>query len=388
MFSDRTNWDLTTNLFSQVQDELREKRIHLFDLTVSNPTQCALPYDQAAIMQAFQNPAVLSYDPQPKGLLSARQAVARYYHESHNLPAMDPKAILLTTTTSEAYSFVFRLLCNPGDEVLVPSPSYPLFDFLADLQDVKLVRYPLVNSPEWLMDVDSLSKAITTRTRAILLVNPNNPTGSFVSNEELQKLNQICLEKQLALIADEVFLDYAHDHASRQSFAANHDSLTFTLSGLSKISCLPQMKAAWIVTTGPRHLVEQALARLEIISDTFLSMSTPIQLALPLLLEQRKSIQPFLLTRIRENLQELKRQMGLQSGCELLPLQGGWTAVVRVPVRDLGENIAIDLLRKQNVLVHPGHFYDFPGEGFLVFSLITPPADFREGVARLLLHFN
>ena len=388
MFSDRTNWKLTPNLFSRIQQQLREARTPICDLTVSNPTQCGLPYDEAAVLAAFQNSSALSYNPQPKGLLVAREAVSRYYRESHDLPDLDPDAILLTTSTSEAYSFVFRLLCNPGDEVLVAKPSYPLFDFLADLQDVKLVPYSLIYAQGWMIDFSSLAQAITARTRAILLVHPNNPTGSFVSSEEVGKLNQICHAKHLALIADEVFLDYSNDASPRKSFAANHESLTFTLSGLSKISALPQMKAAWIVTTGPRDLAEQSLARLEIISDTFLAMSAPIQLGLPALLDQRKTIQPFLLARIRENTQELARQLALQSACELLHLQGGWSGVLRVPVSQSDEELAIDLLQKQNLLVHPGHFYDFHQDGYLVFSLITPPDEFREGITKLLRHFN
>jgi aspartate/methionine/tyrosine aminotransferase len=320
--------------------------------------------------------------------LVARDAVARYYRESQNLPDQNPDAILLTASTSEAYSFAFRLLCNPGDEVLVATPSYPLFDFLADLQDVKLVPYSLVYAQGWLIDFSSLLQAITPRTRAILLVHPNNPTGSFISGEERQKLNQICREENLALIADEVFLDYSHHAVPRKSFAANSESLTFTLSGLSKISALPQMKAAWMVTAGPKDLVDQALARLEIIADTFLSISAPIQLALPALLQQRNTIQPFLLARISENTQELARQLARQSSCELLHLEGGWSGVLRVPVSQPDENLVIDLLRKQNVLVHPGHFYDFEQDGYLVFSLITPPDIFCEGIARLLRHFN
>jgi alanine-synthesizing transaminase len=388
MFSDRTNWKLTQNLFSQAQQEMREAGARILNLTVSNPTQCDLPYDAAAILAAFQNAAALSYDPQPKGLDTAREAVARYYRESHHLPDVDTEAILLTTSTSEAYSFVFRLLCNPGDEVLVAKPSYPLFDFLAGLQDVKLVPYPLVYAQGWLIDFPSLAQAITPRTRAILLVHPNNPTGSFLSNGETEKLNQVCREKNLALIADEVFLDYSHDGAARPSFAGNREALTFTLSGLSKISALPQMKAAWMITTGPKDMVETALARLEIIGDTFLSMSAPIQLALPDLLDQRKTIQPFLLAHIRKNVKELARQLALQNTCEQLHQEGGWSAVLRVPAMQSDEQLAIDLLRIRNVLVHPGHFYDFPNDGYLIISLLTPPDEFREGIARLLLHFN
>jgi alanine-synthesizing transaminase len=387
MFSDRTNWKLLPNLFSQTQDRLRSEGARIFDLTVTNPTQCSLAYDADAILASFQNAAMLGYDPQPKGLPVSRQAVATYYRDSHAISGLDPEQILLTTSTSEAYSFVFRLLCSPDDEVLVPRPSYPLFDFLADLHDVKLVPYSLTYAQGWLIDFASLAQAISPRTRAILLVHPNNPTGSFVAATELQQLNVLCREKNLALLADEVFLDYSHDARPRRTFVANQEVLTFTLSGLSKISALPQMKAAWIITTGPKNQVSAALDRLEIISDTFLSMSAPIQYALPALLEQRKVIQPFLLARLRENILELNRQLAAQKDGELLHSDGGWSAVLRVPSTQSDEDLAIDVLQKQGVLVHPGHFYDFPADGHLVLSLITPPDTFREGLKKLFEYF-
>jgi aspartate/methionine/tyrosine aminotransferase len=330
---------------------------------------------------------MLSYQPQPKGLPLARQAVANYYRDSHAISGLNPETIVLTTSTSEAYSFVFRLLCNPGDEVLVPAPSYPLFDFLADLHDVKLVPYALTYAKDWLIDFQSLAEAVSPRTRAILLVHPNNPTGSFVAPSELERLNLLCREKHLALLADEVFLDYSCDAIPRRSFVANQEVLTFTLSGLSKISALPQMKAAWVVTTGPKDDVTAALDRLEIISDTFLSMNAPTQHALPALLEQRKIIQPFLVARIQENLRQLRGQLAAQASCELLHSEGGWCAVLQVPATQCDEDLAVDLLQKQGVLVHPGHFYDFPEEGHLILSLITPSATFREGIKKLFEYF-
>ena len=388
MFSDRTNWKLSPNLFSRTQDRLRTAGVDILDLTVSNPTQCGLPYDADAILAAFQNAAMLGYHPQPKGLPVACQAVATYYRDSHAISGLDPEQILLPTSTSEAYSFVFRLLCNPGDEVLVPRPSYPLFDFLADLNDVKLVPYSLTYAQGWLIDFPSLAQAVSRRTRAILLVHPNNPTGSFVAATELEQLNLLCREKNLALLADEVFLDYSHDALARASFVANQEVLTFTLSGLSKISALPQMKVAWIVTTGPQDQVAAALDRLEIISDTFLSISAPIQHALPALLEQRRVIQPFLLARLQENIRELNRQLAAQKNCELLHSHGGWSVVLRVPSTQSDEDLAVDLLQEQGVLVHPGHFYDFSTDGHLVLSLITPPDTFREGIKKLFEYFG
>jgi len=384
MFSHRTDWKLTPNRFTQVQQEVRAAGIQVIDLTVSNPTRAELHYDEEAIMQALIQPEALEYDPQPKGLLAARQAVTDYYRKQHEEFDLDPESVVLTTSTSEGYSYVFRLLCNVEDDVLVPNPSYPLFEFLADLQDVKLVPYPLIYDHGWQIDFPSLYKAVNHRTRAVVVVHPNNPTGSYVSTEERAALNKFCREYNLALIVDEVFLDYAHDGATRATFASNPELLTFTLSGLSKISGLPQMKLAWMVTSGPKEQANEALARLEVIADTYLSMNAPIQLAAPALLEQRKTIQPLLLDRLRANLVELDRQMARQKSCQRLSVEGGWNAVLRVPATQPDEELAIDILRKVSVLVHPGHFYDFLGDGFLVVSLITPPEQFREGVKRVV----
>ena len=381
MFSDRTNWKLTRNRLTEALEEARSSGAHVLDLTISNPTRTGLHYDEQQILQSLASPQSMDYDPQPKGLPSARAAVVDYYQHSIQL---DPEHLILTTSTSEGYSFVFRLLCNPGDELLVPKPSYPLFEFLADLQDVKLVPYPLIYDHGWQMDFPSLEKAVSKRTRGVVVVHPNNPTGSFVHQEEQKSLNRFCEEHELALIADEVFLDYAHDRAPRRSFAANQAALTFTLSGVSKISALPQMKVAWIVTSGPAAKVEPALARLEVIADTYLSMNAPIQWALPALLEQRKSIQQQLLDRVLANLAELDRQLAAQKACQRLTVEGGWNAVLRIPITQTDEELAIDLLCRKSVLHHPGHFYDFPNEGYLVLSLITPKDEFAEGIKRLL----
>jgi alanine-synthesizing transaminase len=386
MFSHRTDWKLSPNRFTQAQQELRAAGREVLDLTISNPTRADLHYDPETILQALVNPEAMDYDPQPKGLRSAREAVAGYYGKQHN--DIDPESIVLTTSTSEGYSYVFRLLCNVEDEILVPKPSYPLFEFLADLQDVKLVPYPLLYDHGWQIDFPSLYKAVNHRTRAVVLVHPNNPTGSFVADEERSALNQFCREYNLALVADEVFLDYAHDGAARATFADNREALTFTLSGLSKISGLPQMKLAWIVTSGTDEQVDAALARLEVIADTYLSMNAPIQLAAPVLLEQRHSIQALVLDRVRANLSELDRGLAKQKICRRLDVEGGWYAVLRVPVTQSDEDLAIEILRKQSVLVHPGHFYDFPNDGYLIVSLITPLQDFRKGIAKVLELLN
>jgi alanine-synthesizing transaminase len=383
MFSQRTNWNLSPNRFAQTIEGLRASGAKLLDLTVSNPTQCGFHYDTQAILSAFQNVNALLYEPLPKGLLSARQQVVRYYLQDHHA-RLDPESIILTTSTSEAYSYVFRLLCNPQDAILVPKPSYPLFDFLADLQDVSLIPYSLEYAHGWLVDFHSLALALSPRTRAILLVHPNNPTGSYLRDEEVRRFYEICRERELALIVDEVFLDYSFEDSSAKTFAANHEVLTFTLSGLSKIAALPQMKVAWVATTGPGSLVDAALNRLEVIADTYLSLNAPTQWAFPTLFEQRRFLQPQILERIRENHKNLQSMLAPQATCELLDAAGGWYAVLRVPPRHTGEDLVIELLQKHHVVVHPGHFYDFPKDVFLVVSLIAPAEVFLEGISRLL----
>jgi alanine-synthesizing transaminase len=426
MFSERTNWRLAQNRFTQAVEEVRAGGGRLLDLTASNPTRVGLEYDSAEILGALRSERALDYDPQARGLLSAREAVAQYYGErcarserdvASNVSGggerfdVDPERIVLTTSTSEGYSYVFRLLCNAGDELMVPKPSYPLFEFLADLQDVKLVPYPLIYDHGWQMDFHSMEKAVTPRTRGVVMVHPNNPTGSYVHASELGPLNEFCRARGLALIVDEVFLDYAINDeisaasavelrstgqpgaavptfsAAAPSFAGNQDVLTFTLSGLSKISALPQMKVAWVVTSGPTEQVAAAMARLEVIADTYLSMSAPVQWAVPVMLEQRQSIQQQLRERVRGNLVELDRQLGAQKTCQRLSVEGGWYAVLRVPATRSDEELAIELVREKSVLVHPGHFYDFESDRFLVLSLIATEAEFKEGVERLLEKF-
>ncbi len=412
MFSDRTNWKLAQNRFTTAVDEVRASGTKILDLTVSNPTRAGLHFDEQAILGALASPLALDYDPQSKGLRGAREAVAGYYRAEHGIIDLDAEQIVLTTSTSEGYSFVFRLLCNAGDELLVPKPSYPLFEFLADLQDVRLVPYPLIYDHGWQMDFPSLQKAATEGTRGVVVVHPNNPTGSYVHAEEAGMLNSFCRERGLAVIVDEVFLDYGlktsgaktsaqeetnHGAALSRigqgdglqgSFAGNQEVLTFTLSGLSKVAALPQMKVAWVVTSGPRELQAAALGRLEVIADTYLSMNAPIQWAVPTLLEQRKSVRSQLLQRVTENLREMDRQLAGQTNCERLCVEGGWYAVLRVPVTRSDEELAIELAREKAVLVHPGHFYDFPKDGYLVLSLITPRADFASGFAAALDKLN
>ena len=380
MFAQRTNWNLTPNRLSQALAAHRATGKPLLDLTVSNPTECGFTYDGPGILEALSNPAALSYEPNPKGLESARRAVAAYY-AAHD-DDVSPEDIFLTTSTSEAYSYVFRTLCNPGDEVLIPSPSYPLFDFLAEIQDVKLVRYPLFYDHGWQIDFHSLEQAVTPRTRGVIVVHPNNPTGHFTKRAEMSKLNAICSAREIAIIADEVFLDFSLEENRPESFAANQGALTFTLSGLSKISGLPQMKAAWVVVSGPQPWKNEAIARLEVIADTYLSMNAPVQIALPILLEQRHAFQKQLMSRVRRNLAELDRQLAGQKACTRLTVEGGWYATVQAPRIRTAEEWTLALLERGDVLAQPGYFYDFDCEALLVFSLLTPPETFEEGIRR------
>jgi alanine-synthesizing transaminase len=382
MFAERTNWNFAPNRLSQALARHRTAGKALLDLTASNPTDCGFEYARGAILEALANPAALEYSPDARGLPTAREAVARYYAAHGAAVALGD--IILTTSTSEAYTFGFRLLCNPGDEVLIPEPSYPLFAFLAEIQDVKLVRYPLVYDHGWQIDFNALERAITGRTRAVIVVNPNNPTGNYVKAREVEALNRVCVARELAIVADEVFLDFALTDEARFSFAGNGGVLTFTTSGLSKISGLPQMKAAWLIASGPPRLKEPALARLEVIADTYLSMNVPVQTALPVFLEQRHAFQKQLLARVMKNLAELDRQLALQKACSRLTVEGGWYVVLRVPATRLDEELAIELLERRGVYVHPGHFYDFAGDGYLVLSLIAREEEFREGVEAVL----
>ena len=358
----------------------------LIDLTVSNPTECGFQYDDDAILNALRNPAALKYEPNPRGLAVARDAVARYYAERGAVVSTDD--IFLTTSTSEAYSYVFRTLCNPDDEVLIPEPSYPLFEFLADIQDVRLVRYPLVYDYGWQIDFHALEQAITPRTRGAIVVHPNNPTGHFLKLEEMRKLNEVCAAREIAIIADEVFLDFALGDKRHATFAANSGALTFTMSGLSKICGLPQMKAAWLIVGGPEPSKKQALSRLEVIADTYLSMNAPIQWALPAFLDMRREFQRQLIGRVKENLAELDRQLAGQKACSRLEVEGGWNAVIRVPATRSDEEHALELLAAKGVYVHPGHFYDFPSQGTVVVSLITPEKEFSNGLKQLLYLFD
>ena len=386
-FSSRTGWNLQKTPFAAALEALRATSEPFFDLTASNPTACGFEYDREGILRAFSRPESLEYEPDPRGLAVARVAVAEYYADAASAQVTTGQ-IFLTTSTSEAYSYLFRLHCDPGAEVLIAQPSYPLFQFLADLDDVRLVPYPLFYDHGWHLDLAALTARITPRTRAVVLVHPNNPTGHFTPLAARQALERICQQHNLALIVDEVFLDYAFDSTDASphaSFATGqHPVLTYVLSGLSKVAGLPQMKAAWIAVFGPDSLLADATARLEVIADTFLSINAPVQHALPYLLRNRSSVQHQILARVRENLATLDRQLASAPTISRLEVQGGWYAVLRVPALMSGESLAIRLIEQQRVIVHPGYFYGFDGDGRLVLSLLPPKTEFAEGIKRLL----
>jgi aspartate/methionine/tyrosine aminotransferase len=377
-FSRRTGWDTEESGLARAHRLRAEAGLPIADLTASNPTRCGFDYDRDLLM-ALDDPAALDYDPQPRGSLRGREAVCGYYAD-HGV-AVVPEQIVLTTSTSEAYSYLFRLLCDPRSEIVVPQPGYPLFDFLAVLDDVRLKAAPLVYDQGWQIDPEGFRRAITSETRAIVLVHPNNPTGHYTKPWEAAELARLCREFDLSLIVDEVFLDYGFGGAGG-SFAGGLDGIpVFVVSGLSKIAGLPQMKAAWIVTTGPE--AGPALERLEVIGDTFLSMNAPVQCALPKWLEGRKVIQRQIREREAANLAELDRQLARLPVVSRLKVEGGWYATLRIPALKPDEQTARALL-ECGVWVHPGYFFGMAESGWLVVSLLGPTGEFRTGAARLV----
>jgi alanine-synthesizing transaminase len=387
-FSQRTNWNTAESELARAHRKRVAAGLPIADLTASNPTKCGFDYP-ASLLDALTDRRALEYDPQPKGLLHTREAVCEYY-AVHNV-SLDPNQIVLTTSTSEAYSFLFRLLCDPGDEILIPQPGYPLFDFLAGLDDVRLKAAPLVYENGWQIDTEGIRRAITPRTRAIVIVHPNNPTGHYTKPWEADELARICREFGLSLIVDEVFLDYSFGGEAR-SFAKRIEGVpVYVVSGLSKIAGLPQMKAAWIVVTGREHeeAREQALARLEVIADMFLSMNAPVQLALPAWLGGRAAIQEQIRQRTAANLAELDRALEAVNSIEQLKavqrlkVEGGWYAVLRIPAIEPDERTVLALLER-GVWVHPGYFFGMAESGWLVVSLLAPEAEFSNGVAIMI----
>ena len=387
MFSSRLHWDLRPNRLAQALVALRRQRAEIIDLTESNPTRAGFSYPEELILSAFRDTRALVYDPAPAGMHAAREVVAEYYSARGLI--VDPARIFLTASTSESYGWLFKLLADAGDEVLVPRPSYPLFEFLGQMELVRVIQYPLVYDNGWSIDLDALVQVISERTRAIVLVNPNNPTGSFVKRRELGRLIELCAERGLALISDEVFGDYrfGSDPERAPTLTGIDQSLTFCLSGLSKIAGLPQMKLGWIVIDGPAAVRSEALERLELIADTYLSVGTPAQHGLARLFAAGESVRQQIALRVNENLAILRDRIDDPSGARVLQVEGGWYATVRVPCTRTEEQWCLDLLQQDHVLVQPGFFYDFETEAYLVLSLLTPEDTFREGVRRLITRF-
>jgi len=387
MFSDRVPKELAPNRLSTNVAAARAQGRPLVDLTVTNPTRVGFDYPHD-LLAPLADPAALRYDPQPLGRIEARRAVARDYQRQGVL--VDADRVVLTASTSEAYALLFKLLAGAGDDVLVPRPSYPLFEHLTQLDLVTAIPYDLEYHGAWSIDLTSVERAVTPRTRAILLVSPNNPTGSLTTRHELDRLAALCAPRDIAFIADEVFAEYELEPgalAGAGRGATRRDVLTFSLGGLSKSAGLPQVKLGWIAVSGPDALAAAAIDRLELVCDTYLSVSTPVQMAASALLNAGAGIRAQIAARTVANYRSLQSAAATASGCRLLRSDAGWSAVLQVPSLQSEEDLVLQLL-EEGVLVQPGYFFDFPRESFLVVSLITPPADLADGIGRVLRHFD
>jgi alanine-synthesizing transaminase len=382
-FSKRLRWDLEENDLARALARKRGAGTPVLDLTESNPTRAGFPYPAAEICGSFDDEALLQYAPDPRGAEAARAAVSDYYREHGADVALGD--VFLTASTSEAYGFLFKLLCDAGEEVLVPRPSYPLFDFLAALDEVKPVSYSLRFDGDWHLDFGAIEAALSEKSRALVAVHPNNPTGSYVSREDRERLLTLCADRGLALLVDEVFLDFPLTRtAAAESFAGSTRGLLFVLSGLSKLAGLPQMKLGWIVVTGDRENRKEAVLRLEHIADSYLSVGAPVQVAAPAILGLAPGIRRIIAGRTMRNLDSLKREAASAPAASLSIPEGGWYASLRLPAVRSSEEWALSLLREQSVYVHPGSFFGFDVEAYVVVSLLAPEEIFIEGVRRIL----
>lgn len=386
MFSKRLPANLTTNRLTDAIQRRRDSGRPLLDLTESNPTRAGFDYP-GDLLASLADQSALTYRPTPFGLPEAREAVAADY--ARRGIAAAPDRLVLTASSSDAYSLLFKTLADPGDDVLVPRPSYPLFDYLTRLDGIAARPYTLEYHGRWSIDFDSVESALTPRTRAILIVSPNNPTGSYVRRDELDRLAAVAARRGLAIIADEVFADYeleAGNASAAGSAACCDDALTFSLGGLSKSIGLPQVKLGWILSAGPPSIVDAALRRLEHVCDAYLSVSTPVQTAAPELLRAGAAIRAQIADRVRHNYRELTMQTGAAPSCTALRTEAGWYSVIQVPSLESEEDLVLRLL-DDGVLAHPGYFFDFARESFLVVSLLPRRDAFRDGLARILRHF-
>ncbi len=382
MFSSRTDWNTTPNRLSGLATEKHLRGESIIDLTESNPTKCEFSYPRKEILSAFTEPSVLAYQPEPRGLLSARKAIAEYY-AVHRI-VITPEQIILTSSTSEAYSFLFKLLCNVGDEVVVPQPSYPLFEYLSQLNDITLRYYRLAYDGEWHIDFASLQAQFSDRTRAIVLVHPNNPTGSYLKQNEFDQICSLASEYRSSLIADEVFGSYDISPEAHFTNIVTYQSFVplFSLNGISKLLGLPQLKLSWIVVNGNLKQREEVLNRLDIIADTFLSVNTPVQVALPKLLRSSSDVRNQIHLRIQTNYQLLQR-IFTDSSTSVLRVEGGWSAILQLPQKYSDDNWAEEILTHQNILVQPGHFFDMEQKSCIVISLLPISRLFEDSIQQL-----
>ncbi len=387
-FSSRTPASYEPNRLTVVAERLRAAGARVLDLTLSNPTRAGLPYPEAEILAALGDARSLRYEPTAKGLLEAREAVAAW-HARQGVVA-HPEQMLLAASTSEAYGWLFKLLCEPGDAVMAPRPSYPLFECLATLDGVRTVQYPLLEELRWGVDLAELERHLDERARAVILVNPNNPTGTYVKRGEWMKLQEFAAMRGLALIVDEVFFDYAWDEDGRRvsSLEGPHLALTFTLSGLSKIAALPQMKLGWVHVAGPEEARREALERLEWIADSYLPVSAPVLHAAERWLEWTPVVQEAIQERVWRNRVVLREAVPEGSAWRVMPAEGGWVAVLDAPRIHSEEEWALEFLEQHLVQVQPGYFFDFQREALLAVSLLTREEEFREGLGRLSKRFR
>jgi alanine-synthesizing transaminase len=386
MFSDRFNWKLDPNALSLILQDKKSRGETIFDLTQSNPTKAGFDYDAADILAALAQAEAMTYEPEPRGLLKARRAIAQYYLD-RGVP-IDSEAVFLTAGTSEAYSIIFKLLGNPGDEILIPRPGYPLISYLARFESLQPFSYPLRYDvvQGWSIDLDVLDALITPKCRAIVVVNPNNPTGNYLKQQELAALDRICCRNRLALIVDEVFSDYygAGGPPEVSTVVNRTQALTFVLNGFSKMLGLPQVKLGWVVAGGDPGLAKAAQDRLEIALDFYLSVATPVQHAAARLLGHRDRMQRQISTRITDNHQFLVEQTTQNPNCRALMREGGWYEIIEIFDAVSEEDRILQLLERDHTLVHPGYFYEFNKEGLVVVSLLTPVETFRGGISRLI----
>ena len=382
MVSSRLPNSIESNALARLIQAKRRGGAAIVDLTESNPTQVGLSYPDD-LLAPLADARALEYEPQPLGLWAARAAVAADFRRRGIVLSAD--RVAMTASTSEAYALLFKLLCDAGDEVLIPHPSYPLFEHLTRLESVQAVPYALEYHGSWRIDVESLRRAITGRTRAILIVSPNNPTGSILHRDDLAALVDIAAAAQAPLIGDEVFADYRIDPAPHAThILADGDVLAFSLGGLSKSAGLPQLKLGWIGFGGPSDRVDEVLAAYEIVADTYLSVATPVQAASADLIERGAAIRSQILARVKRNLDALRRAAGTVPAVSVLPVEGGWSAVIQIPSVMTEESLVLALLEHDDVLVHPGYFFDFPREAFVVVSLLVEPALFDRAIPRVL----